>query len=852
MNLRLFFFIIVNIFFVILAKENAHAQFIKLQDKYGTPSNEPIQQKPDERALPSGDALDVGPGALPATTTSIAGANGSVTLNGSYEIEDLIKQISAISGRNFILNDKVKGKIRIISESPMPKDMAYQVFLSALEVNGMTPVETPAGLINIVAQKDSLTKPIDLYTDESPNTDKFITRIVQLQNISANDLQMVIKPMVSKNGNMFAYPTTNSLVVTDTGSNIDHLLRLIRELDQEGPQEVLDIVPIINADAKDIASKISDIFTDSKDKQGGAAIRNRRVGSRGGGTDLEDVQAISKIISDERTNSVIIMGTKRSIIKIKALIARLDRPLDGIEGTIHVYYLKHAKAKELSEVLSNLVSGTSGKTDAKASGKGAAAKKESGGVELEGGVKVTADEATNSLVMTASPKDYTTLVEKVIRKLDIVRPQVYLESVIMSLSVSKVRSLGFNAFGGFPANIFGETLNSFGNIAPLLGGSATGVGSLGSIAGAGGGFSGGAVSERTISFTGADGAAVEVPAISAIIQALQTDNDANVLSTPSIMTLDNEEAQIQVGQEVPVPTGTSIGTGVSTVSVSREDVGIILKITPQITENNSVNLKIAQEITVVSSNDPTLGPTLDKKSVETVVLANNRQTIVIGGLIDDQYITNRNKVPGLGDIPIIGNMFKNTTTTKTKQNLLVFITPYIIRERKDYLEILKKKIEERNSFIDLNFGKSQQKRIRESIENHAADLLVFKCKRPKRPDVCSPNYSYHYSQFPDIDGRQSERGVSSRMGASGGRVAASSSNKSGTPIGEVQLLDDNPPTHSVTQKPVSEPIRTMRTEPTQLGSGAENSASQDAGDNSGKSTYTDSVRSSKKRAGKSR
>lgn len=850
MNLRPFFFIIVNIFFVTLTSTYAHAQFIKLQDKYGTPSNEPIQQKPDERAVPSGDGSVVEPGSLPSTTSSVAGANASVTLNGSYEIEDLIKQISAISGRNFILNDKVKGKIRIISESPMPKDMAYQVFLSALEVNGMTPVETPAGLINIVAQKDSLTKPTELYTGESPNTDRFITRIVQLQNISANDLQTVIKPMVSKNGNMFAYPTTNSLVVTDTGSNIDHLLRLIRELDQEGPQEVLDIVPIINADAKDIAEKISDIFTDSKDKQGGAAIRNRRVGARGG-TDLEDVQAISKIISDERTNSVIIMGTKRSIIKIKALIARLDRPLDGIEGTIHVYYLKHAKAKELSEVLSNLVSGTSGKTDTKGA-KGAAVKKESGGVELEGGVKVTADEATNSLVMTASPKDYTTLVEKVIRKLDIVRPQVYLESVIMSLSVSKVRSLGFNAFGGFPANIFGETLNSFGNIAPLLGGSASGIGSLGSIAGAGGGFSGGAVSERTIAFTGADGTAVEVPAISAIIQALQTDNDANVLSTPSIMTLDNEEAQIQVGQEVPVPTGTSIGTGVSTVSVSREDVGIILKITPQITENNSVNLKIAQEITVVSSNDPTLGPTLDKKSVETVVLANNRQTIVIGGLIDDQYITNRNKVPGLGDIPILGNMFKNTTTTKTKQNLLVFITPYIIRERKDYLEILKKKIEERNSFIDLNFGKSQQKRIRESIENHAADLLEFKCHRPNRPDVCSPNYSYHYAKFPDIDGDDSRDGVSSRANSTGGRVAASSSNKSGTPIGEVQLLDDNTPTHSVSSKPVPEPIRTMRTEPTKLGSGAESSASQDGGDNSGKSTYTDPALSSKKRAGKSR
>lgn len=702
---------------------------IDVDDKFGADLGQDIEPIVPKEIDSSTSTTQLPDGTLP---------EGMIQLNGTdVDIKEMVKSISALTGKNFIINDKVRGKITIISEKPMTKEMAYQAFLSALEINGFTTVMTPAGLINIVPQKDSLSKPLELYREASPNTDKFITRIIQMNNISANEISQVIKPMISKNGNLLAYPTTNSIIVTDTGSNIDYILRLIRELDQEGPQEVLEIIPIINADAKDIAEKIKEIYDQESSTASSASLRMRRV--RTAQKEMEDVQSISKVVADERTNSIIILGTKRSILKVKALIAVLDRTMDGVEGMIHVYYLKYGNAKEMADVLGNLVSDTKTKTDKSAKAAKTSAAASTSSVTLEGGVQVTADDSTNSLIITASPKDYTTLVTQVIEKLDIVRPQVYLEAVIMSLDVQKSTSLGISGLGGFINTLAGGTeLTTFGGLLP------TTPDAISSIAGASGGFGGGVFSTDTIDFTLSDGSTASVPKVSGIIMALASDTDANVLSTPSIMTLDNEEAQIQVGQEVPVPSGTTVSSGVTTFDVSREDTGIILKITPQISENDTVRLKLEQEITSVFTTDTNLGPTLDKKAVTTVVLAKNKQTIVIGGLIDDKATVTTHKVPFLGDIPVLGNLFKNRVSTKEKTNLIVFITPYIVRERSDYLAILKKKIEERNDFIDMNYGKSQKKNIRKSIENHANDLLEFKCitKGDYDPCVSTANTNY--------------------------------------------------------------------------------------------------------------
>lgn len=709
--------IVVGLMGLVLLEDAALSQGFKkleIKDKYGTDTTLPITPKDEDVTRPAT------PGTAPEGMAYFDGTD--------LDIREMIKQISALTGKNFIINDKVRGKITIISDKPMTPDEAYQAFLSALEINGFTTVMTPAGLINIIPQRDSNQKPIDLIRirEKTPNTDKYVTRIIQLENTSAKDMATVIKGMVSKNGNMFAYPATNSIIVTDTGSNIRHIMDLIKELDQEGEQQILDMIPIIHADAKDIADKITEIFEKEKEPTVTRRIFRRRPGAS---QDLEDVEPLSKVVADERTNSIIVLATKRAILKVRELVAKLDRSIAGAEGRIHVYYLKFAKAKEVSEVLTSLVKESAPKTTAK--GKTPRkAETPSGSVTLEGGVQVTADEATNSLIIVASAKDYSVLVENVIRKLDILRPQVYLEAVIMSLDVTKTTTLGVSGMGGLMSSLFGAGYKGFGAILP------TTPEVISTIAGASGGFGGGIISDKQLDFTLSDGSTTSIPAVSGIIQALASDTDANVLSTPSILTLDNEEAKIQVGQEVPVPSGTTVSSGVTTFDVSREDTGIILKITPQISENNMVRLTIAQEITSVFTTDPNLGPTLDKKSVETVVLARDKQTIVIGGLIDDKNTVTTHKVPFLGDIPVLGNLFRTRTTTRDKTNLIVFITPYIIRERKDYLAVLKKKINERNQFIDMNYGRGQKKAIRRAIKDHAEELLEFKCLWPGDTDPC--------------------------------------------------------------------------------------------------------------------
>jgi len=267
------------------------------------------------------------------------------------DIKDVIKQISKATGRNFIIDDKIRGKVTIVSERPMTREEAYQTFLSALEVAGYTIVKGPAGVIKLVPLKEAAQQPIPTHVDTTPVTDMFITRLIPLQNISAVEMSNAIKSLVSKEGNLFAYPATNTLIITDSGSNIDRLMKIIKELDQEGPQQVLEIIPITNASARDIGQMVNQLFEQEKS-------RTASRGKKGG--ELEEIEEVSKIIPDERTNSVIVLASRRAIDKVRNIINKLDRRLiDGQEGKIHVYYLKHAKAKEMADVLATLTSGTS-------------------------------------------------------------------------------------------------------------------------------------------------------------------------------------------------------------------------------------------------------------------------------------------------------------------------------------------------------------------------------------------------------------------------------------------------------------------------------------------------------------
>ena len=708
----------------------------------------------------------------PGTTTTGPGASATGSADdGLYlnavdtEVREIIKQIAKATGKNFLIDPRVRGKVTIISEKKMSIEEAYQAFLSALEVLGFTVVNAPGDLVKIIPMKDALQNPIPLYKEDSPNTDAFITRLIQMKNISALDMSNAIKGLISKDGNLFAYPSTNTLIVTDSGSNIDRLLKIVRELDQVGPSETLEIIPLKYANAKDIAAKVSQLY----DQSGGAG--GARPAPRAGGRspELQDTPNFSKIIPDDRTNSVIVMASKQSMEKVREIISRLDRKLEeGAEGKIHVHYLKHANAKDLATVLSALTATSLTATGGAAQGtplggatpgRGVAAKSVT--AEFEGGVKVAADENTNALIITATAKDYQTLATEVLDKLDIPRKQVYVEVIIMELTVDKDRTLGVSGQGGGTFNIGGNPALAFGS---SLGGTASGLSPA-----ALSGLAAGVVSQTTTSIpvTNADGTItnLEIPTFGAILNALQTDTDVNILSTPNLLTLDNEEAEIIVGGEQPFPSGTTLTTGGNTTfNVTRENIGITLKMTPQINEGDVVKIKLKQEITSVIPGASevvltSLGPSTTKRSVETVVAAKDEQTIVIGGLIDDKVTMTTTKVPFLGDIPILGNLFKQKKTTKAKTNILVFLRPYIIRDTKDFLKILQKKVEERNMFITQNYGKRQQKVIRQSIRNHAADLLEF------RKDIEKNEYEFQSdtgTKVIPIDGTGASSGSNSK------------------------------------------------------------------------------------------
>lgn len=699
-----------------------------VQDKFGKPRA--IETATDASSQPNppdlGDVSDV----LPQ-----GNVGEGVSLNAAeVDIKELIKTISKATGKNFLLDPSIRGKVTIINESKMTFEEAYQAFLSALSVAGYTTVEGPANLIKVIPLKEAIQYPISIYKGSSPITDQYITRVITLNNISALDISNTVKTLVSKDGNLIAYPATNTLILTDTGTNIDRIIKIIRELDQEGPQQVIEMIPIQNATAKDITDKLNQLFDTAnaagKGKTTTATARRRTTtgDKAAGGETQEDVPSISRIIPDDRTNSIIVYGTKRAISDLKEVIVKLDTPLTGVEGTIHVYYLQNAVATELASVLSSLTSGSPAKSKASTkttTGDKAAGSGDAEGVpsaEFEGGIKITADENTNSLVVISSPKDFETLVSKVIQPLDIPRRQVYLEAIVMELTSGKSSQWGIQAHGGAGVNVNDSTVTAFGS---MFGGVLNPL-----AAGALGGLAGGMVSNTTVNIpvTDTDGTQSNftIPALGLVINALQNSANANLLSTPSLLTLDNEEASILVGQNVAISTGTTTNETGTNTALSREDVGVELKITPQINESDTVRLKISQSVENILGLDKQNQPTFSKRAVDTVVVAENQQTIVIGGILEDNTTNSVQKIPLFGDIPLLGNLFKSKVKTRDKRNIVIFITPYIIRDRNDFMVILKRKIEERNQYIDYNYGKSDRKIIRENIRRHADHLLEFK------------------------------------------------------------------------------------------------------------------------------
>ena len=579
------------------------------------------------------------------------------------DIKVFIKFISELTGKNFVVDDKVRGKVTVLSPSKISVDEAYMVFESVLEVHGFTTV--PAGkVIKVVPSVEARQKSVELR--KAPGfvprpDDRIITQIMPLLYANAQEVRKLLAPMVSKQGVVIAYDPTDTLIITDFQSNIQRLLSIVEEIDVEFQEATISVLPLEYASAEKLAETVSRLL-ESKLKQ----VKGRRR-----------AEPPLRILSYERINMLIILADRQNTQMVKTLIKTLDQPTPKGAGNIQVVYLANAQAEELAKVLSGL--------PAKAEPKG-----KQPVISTE--VKIVADKATNSLVITAKPEEFQVL-EPIILKLDIPRKQVYVEALIMEVSSSLEVSVGVNWAGA------DETSLPFGaDDGVAFGGSNTGdIGVLdqtGRLALPSG------LTAGVVSFPITIGG-ITFSNLAAVINAAETDNDFNIISTPQLMTLDNEEATVIVAENIPFSTRVDEGTAVTDraiQSLEYRDVGTTLKITPQINEKRYVKLKIYEEIsrvvsetTQVSPTQVVLAPTTRKRTAETNVQVRDGQTVVIAGLVGDDVDVNVTKVPCLGDIPILGWLFKSESRTTRRTNLLIFLTPYIVATPQEAEEIYRQK-----------------------------------------------------------------------------------------------------------------------------------------------------------------
>ncbi|MEW6273151.1 MAG: type II secretion system secretin GspD [Thermodesulfobacteriota bacterium] len=681
------------------------------------------------------DEPDPTPGAEGAAPQPLAAGDLVVMDFQDVEIATLVKFISEITGKNFLLDDKVKGKVSVISPSKITVQEAYRVFQSVLQVKGFTLVDT-GPVVKIVAIKDAKSAGLPVDGDVEQPSDTYVTQLVPLEHLEAQAAAALLQPLVSRDGLISAYTPTNSLIIVDSEVNIARLVELILGLDVPGQERTVEVIPLKHAFAGDVATILREAIEDqdaaTRAAPGTSAVPG--VGAKAQPAGTARGPGGLRVVPDERSNAVIVIGNQLEIRQAYALINKLDRPLPKGTGRINVYYLRHADATEMVQVLAELVGTTTstvprqilpGRAVTEGGGRfgsgayrtatgsqslgdfgrstisrqsagalpgtgravsqpgtaGGVVSAGSGGpaVEFESGVRVTADPATNSLVISAAPQDYAVL-RAVIEQLDIPRRQVLVEAIIFEVSLTRARQLGIELQGGTSVDgavAFGRV--NFRNLNPvtqsLASGDVTGIGNLSGLLAA-------LISEQSIIL--ADG--TKIPAGAALLSALEADTDINVLSAPTIMTTDNEEAEIVVGQNVPFVTSRSTNeTNLENTfsQIDRRDVGITLRLTPQISEGDTVRLLIFQEVSALVPTAEVqvlqLGPTTTVRSATTSVVVKDNQTVAIGGLISDTLRKSESSVPYLSDIPVLGNLFKFDDDSKEKVNLIILLTPRILR-----------------------------------------------------------------------------------------------------------------------------------------------------------------------------
>jgi len=584
------------------------------------------------------------------------------------DIQAVVKTVSQITGKNFLIDPRVKGKLTIISTQPVSRNAVYEIFLAALKAQGYTAVSSPSGLVKLVPLGDAKQNARVSSGAQPRPSEQTITHIVTVQHGSAAQLVPLLRPLMAPTSQISVYPPANTLIITDYADNIRNLLHIVEILDQRGGSE-LAILPLKYASALDIADMVVRLYPNVT-QSAGLPAPQAAVGEADRVT----------IMPDLRTNSLIVRAENAGTVNdLRALIAKLDVPAKT-GGNTHVVYLRNAEATKLAEILRGLLTGEARAQTATAAavpGRPATAAKT--GVESS---QIQADEATNSLIISAPDAVFNNL-RAVIEKLDVRRAQVYVEALIVEVTTDKASQFGFQWAGG--KEVGSGTAGGMINFPAANPGIAAAAINPQSLAATGG---------LSIAYVGkkitlSDGTTVR--SLGALASALESKNIANVLSMPNLLTLDNAEAKIIVGQNVPFVTGsfaqatTTTGAVNPFQTIERKDVGLTLKIKPQISEGGGVKLQIYEEASSVAPAVSTVTSDLitNKRSLETTVIVDDGSTIALGGLIEDNNQETTQAVPFLGRIPVLGWLFKYRTAEKKKTNLMVFLRPIIVRAPED-------------------------------------------------------------------------------------------------------------------------------------------------------------------------
>lgn len=587
--------------------------------------------------------------ALMFASTSLRAEMATINVQDA-DLATIIKLVSDKTGKNFVVDPRVQGKATIVTSRPMSKDDLYNIFLSVLEVQGFAAV--PDGNItkivpNANAKFTSGTVPRGRGAD-----DVYVTRVLQVGHVSATQLVPILRPLIPPEGHMAAHPESNALIISAPGGTIDRVIEIIRRIDQPASGEI-EIIPLRHASAAELVRVLNSMLQQSgppKDAQTGKTI----------------------LVSDDRSNSVLIGGEKSDRLQLRAIITQLDSPAEMV-GNTHVIFLRYAKAEDLAKVLTGIAESQAKEQKGKEAAPAA-----------QTVYQIQADTSANALVITAPPEVYRSL-QGVVQKLDVRHAQVMVEAVIAEVSSDKAAELGVQwLFDGTPGGagpVGSVTYNGSGGTGNLLqlgalSRDSTGVGlasALGKMEGALIGI--GKFNSNTLNFA-------------ALIRALDGDSDTNVLSTPSLVTMDNMPAEIVVGQTVPFITGSfsSTSTGGATAvsnpfqTIRRENVGITLKVTPQVNEGNAIKLEIEQKVDSLGAVAGAVDLVTNTRSIKTTVMVDDGKMIVLGGLIKDELIESVKKIPLLGDLPLVGWLFSHKNTKKVKTNLMVFLKPTILRD----------------------------------------------------------------------------------------------------------------------------------------------------------------------------